>query len=127
VGHEFGHLYSAEAHRGDGLALAFRALFDSGPRGGPAPPKVGCVYAGLNGESYWAKEWAVAQIRCAERLAETLRVEHPADCIGDVGAALGPVMLGLAALELARGRVDGACLVWTGADRGQRVAALLSA
>jgi 3-oxoacyl-[acyl-carrier-protein] synthase-1 len=119
---EAGHLYSSEPHRADGLAGAFRAALDAA--GGAA--KVGCIYAGLNGESYWGKEWGVAQIRCADQLAQAIRVEHPADCFGDPGAALGPVMLGLAALDLARGRVDGPCLVWTGSDRGERAAALLT-
>ena len=32
----------------------------------------------------------------------------------------------LAALELSRGSLDGACLVWGAADRGARAAALLS-
>ena len=87
---------------------------------------IACVYAGLNGESFWAKEWGVAQIRCAGHLRHRLRVQHPADCFGDAGAALGLIMLGLGALDLSRGRIDGDCLVWGGADRGERGAALLS-
>lgn len=121
---EPGHIYSSEPNRGDGLAAAFRALFE---RAGGAPNRnVARVYAGLNGESFWAKEWGVAQIRCAGRLRDRLRVQHPADCFGDAGAALGLVMLGLAAMDLARGRIDGDCLVWGGADRGERGAALLA-
>lgn len=124
-GHEAGHLYSSEPHRGDGLASAFRTALEGAAEVAPSA-KVGCVYAGLNGESYWGKEWGVAQIRCADRLAEPLRIEHPADCCGDPGAALGPLMLGLAALDLARGRIDGTCLVWTASDRGERAAAVLA-
>jgi 3-oxoacyl-[acyl-carrier-protein] synthase-1 len=126
-GHEAGHLYSSEPHRGDGLAAAVRAALDAGA-GAEADPsaRVACIYAGLNGESYWGKELGVAQIRCADRLLDPIRIEHPADCCGDAGAALGPLMLGLAALDLARGRVDGPCLVWAGSDRGERVAALLT-
>lgn len=124
-GREPGHFYSDEPHRGEGLASAFRSLLDAAGSGG-AQPRVGCVYAGLNGESYWAKEWGVAQIRCADRLGESLRVEHPADCIGDAGAALGPILLGLGALDLARRPIDGGCLVWSGADREERAAVLVS-
>lgn len=124
-GHEAGHLYSSEPHRGDGLSGALRAALDAAPEA-VSTAKVGCVYAGLNGESHWGKEWGVAQIRCADRLGDPLRVEHPADCCGDPGAALGPLMLGLAALDLARGRIDGACLVWTASDRGERAAVLLT-
>jgi 3-oxoacyl-[acyl-carrier-protein] synthase I len=122
--HEAGHLYSAEPYRGDGLAAALAALFDG--TGSAARGEIACVYAGLNGESFWAKEWSVAQIRCAGHLRERLRIQHPADCFGDAGAALGPIMLGLGALDLSRGRIDGDCLVWGGADRGERGAALLA-
>lgn len=122
---EPGHLYSEEPHRGDGLSAAFGALF-AAAGGGASNVDVGCVYAGLNGESYWAKEWGVAQIRCAAYLRDGLRIEHPADCFGDAGAALPLIMLGLGALELSRDRIDGDCLVWGGADRGERGAALLA-
>lgn len=122
---EAGHIYSTEPNRGDGLAAAFCALFARAGGGGPSR-NVARVYAGLNGESFWAKEWGVAQIRCAGHLRERLRVRHPADCMGDAGAALGLVMLGLAAMDLSRGRIDGDCLVWGGADRGERGAALLA-
>ncbi len=122
---EAGHVYSSEPNRGDGLAAAFRVLFQRSDDSA-ARRDVACVYAGLNGESYWAKEWGVAQIRCADRLRARLRVQHPADCFGDAGAALGLIMVGLGALELARARIDGDCLVWGGADRGERGAALLA-
>jgi 3-oxoacyl-[acyl-carrier-protein] synthase-1 len=122
--HEAGHLYSAEPYRGGGLAAAFSSLFER--TGSAARREIACVYAGLNGESFWAKEWGVAQIRCAGHLHERLRIQHPADCFGDAGAALGLIMLGLGALDLSRGRIDGDCLVWGGADRGARGAALLS-
>jgi 3-oxoacyl-[acyl-carrier-protein] synthase-1 len=122
--HEAGHLYSAEPYRGDGLASALGVLFER--TGSTASREIACVYAGLNGESFWAKEWAVAQIRCAGHLRERLRTKHPADCFGDAGAALGLIMVGLGALELSRERIDGNCLVWGGADRGERGAALLA-
>jgi 3-oxoacyl-[acyl-carrier-protein] synthase-1 len=110
--------------RGDGLAAAFGALFKR--TGSAVSGDIACVYAGLNGESFWAKEWGVAQIRCAGQLREKLRIQHPADCFGDAGAALGLIMVGLGALDLSRGRIDGNCLVWSGADRGERGAALLA-
>ena len=125
---ESGHLYGPEPHRGDGLASAFRAALGApaaGPKD-PRPARVSSVYAGLNGESYWGKEWAVAQIRSADRLAEPLRIAHPADAMGDAGAALGTVMLGLAALDLARGRDTGPVLVWAASDHGERAVALLT-
>ncbi len=124
IGTEKGHRYSKEPYRGDGLAEAFQALFAALP---PNHPKVRCVYAGFNGESMPAKEWGVAHLRSAERFAEELRIEHPADCIGDAGAALGPIMVGLAALGIQKGHREAPCLVWSSSDREARAAALLQA
>ncbi len=124
-GREPGHRYSQEPHRGEGLASALRALFDSVPPGDPCR-RIGCVYAGLNGENFWAKEWGVASIRSADRLAETVRMEHPADCMGDPGAAYGAILLALAANDIDRGRCATPCLVWAASDRDERGAALLA-
>jgi 3-oxoacyl-[acyl-carrier-protein] synthase I len=124
LGTERGHRYSSEPYRGDGLAEAFRNLLE--PLGSDEDP-VRCVCAGFNGESLPAKEWGVAYLRNAERFAEGFAVEHPADCIGDAGAALGPILLGLAALALEDGHREGPCLVWSTSDREVRGAALLRA
>jgi 3-oxoacyl-[acyl-carrier-protein] synthase-1 len=122
VGVERGHRYAQEPYRGDGLDEAFQALFAGRPRGAA---KVQCVYAGFNGENLPAKEWGVAYLRSAEHFAEGFGVEHPADCVGDAGAALGPMMLGLAALGMRHGYRSGPCLVWSTSDREARAAALL--
>lgn len=124
TGIEKGHRYSSEPYRGDGLADAFQALFVASP---PGTPKVRCVYAGFNGESLPAKEWGVAHLRSAERFEQDVRIEHPADCVGDVGAALGPVMLVLASAGIQNGRCNEPCLVWSTSDHEVRAAALLRA
>ncbi len=123
LGGERGHRHSKEPYLGEGLAQAFQALFAAVPDA----PKVRCVYAGLNGEGLLAKEWGVAYLRSAERFAEEFQVEHPADCLGDAGAALGPIMLGLAAIGLEKRYRDDPCLVWSTSDREPRGAALLRA
>ncbi|MFY2558796.1 beta-ketoacyl synthase N-terminal-like domain-containing protein [Corallococcus terminator] len=122
VGAEQGHRYSEEPYLGDGLAHAVQALFAGMP--GNAP-KVHCVFAGFNGESLPTKEWGVAYLRNAERFQEAHRIEHPADCVGDAGAALGPLMLVLAAERLRAGLVKGPTLVWSTSDLEARAAALL--
>jgi 3-oxoacyl-[acyl-carrier-protein] synthase-1 len=118
-------LYSDKPFQGEGLAAAIRAVFDA------APPEVlarrtNLVYAGFNGESHWAKEWGVSHIRNADRFTEPLTVEHPADCMGDPGAALGLIMLGLATFRLNRGGEAASALVWCSSDRGERAAALIT-
>jgi 3-oxoacyl-[acyl-carrier-protein] synthase I len=121
-GLEKGHLYSDAPHRGDGLADALRTLFASLP----APtPRVACVYAGLNGENFWAKDWGVARLRNTEYFEEHHRLEHPVEYIGDPGAALGTLLVGVAAIGLQRGYLREPCLVWCASDREERAATLL--
>lgn len=120
---ENGHRYSQEPHRGDGLARAFTQLFNYS---GAANMPVQTVFAGYNGENFWAKEWGVASLRNKDKFAESFAFEHPADCFGDPGAALGPLMIGLAALSMVKGYCIGPCLVWCGSDRDTRAAALIT-
>ena len=122
VGREPGHAGSDAPYLGEGLAQAFTALFET------VPPelRVSTLYAGLNGEHVWAKELGVAQIRNQHRFLEPLRIEHPADSFGDTGAAMGPVMLGLAARALQNGQRSGCALIYCSSDREERVAVLLA-
>ncbi|QRK07169.1 hypothetical protein JQX13_45175 [Archangium violaceum] len=100
TGVEKGHLYATEPHLGEGLSDAFRELFSS--LAGQAP-RVRCVYAGLNGESFWSKEWGVSYLRHSRYFEEGFRFEHPVDCMGDPGAALGPLLVSLTAIGIQRG------------------------
>lgn len=127
LGFEKGHMYSPETYRGDGLSEAFLTLFAGlGPAGaGSGAPPIRAVFTSFNGESFWAKEWGVAYLRNQARFAERLRVEHPADRIGDTGAAAGPLLIGLAAIGLSRGYLRDPCLVFCSSDRGARGAAIV--
>lgn len=122
LGEEPGHLASNEPYQGNGLSNAFLELFNSRPTAQP----VATVFAGLNGEYLGAREWGVASLRHRERFAQELRVEHPADCLGDTGAALGPQMVALAAIGLEMGYYQGPCLAWASSDHAPRAAALMS-
>lgn len=121
---EPGHRYSEIPYRGEGLDLALRKVFSqvSSPYG-----PVHTVYAGFNGEHFSSKEWGVAHLRHRPRFSEDVRIEHPADCIGDLGAALGPTLLGLAALGMQRKHRRSPCLVWCSSDKTERAVALLHA
>ena len=120
-GFEEGHLYSEETYKGDGLSDAFETAFQKRPE----PPEIHTVIAGLNGENYGAKEWGVASMRHADCFEGEYRLEHPVDCTGDVGAALGPLLAILAAVGLKRGYLDGPCLTWASSDYGTRAAAVI--
>lgn len=121
---ESGHRYSQDFYRGDGLDKAFQRVFADVPtEWGPTAT----VYAGFNGEHFHAKEWGVAHLRHREHFVENVRIEHPADSLGDIGAALGPALVGLSAIGMQRGYRRAPCLVWCSSDKAERAAALLSA
>src|SRR6185312_13624131 len=122
TGVEKGHRYSEEVYRGDGLTGTFRQLFGSVPQN---QEKVRTVYAGFNGENFWAKEWGVAYLRNGEKFDEKFRMEHPVDCFGDPGAGLGPLMVGLAAIGMQKRHLNGPCLVWCSSDREERGAVVI--
>lgn len=114
---ESGHRYSQEPYRGDGLASAFRGALDHA-NGSP----IDAIYASVNGESFWVKELGVASIRNKASLRENVETEHPADCVGDIGAAFGPVLIGLMAKQRA-GNYLGCC----SSDQQARAAIVVAA
>jgi 3-oxoacyl-[acyl-carrier-protein] synthase-1 len=122
-GFEEGHLASSAPYRGDGLAATITRLLQE------ADPQalVHEVYASMNGENHWAREWGVTFLRNKARFAPDARIWHPADCFGDLGAACGPVLTALAALNLRKGQegglhVRGPGLIYCSSDRGPRAA-----
>jgi len=116
-GFEKGHLGSPEPLLGDGLSEAVAMTLGATP-----PDRLPCtaVYANLNGESLGAKEWGVAYLRNKRFFADPFDLVHPAEGTGDAGAAMGPILVALAALNLAQHA--GATLVWCAADEGERAA-----
>ena len=120
---EPGHFYSQEPYRGDGLSEAFETCFDDS---GDTPPTER-IYATFNGERYWAKELGVAVTRNQDRFHASYQMEHPAECFGDLGAASGGVMMGLASLDMHAGQLSGPALVYCSSDYGDRAAVLVTA
>ena len=119
-GAESGHLYSTEPYRGDGLAHAVAGAVATNKWG-----TIRTVYSSMNGESHWAKEWGVAFLRSRSAFASDFAMHHPADCFGDLGAAAGPVLLGLAALGIHDRYREAPCLVYASSDRESRAAIVL--
>jgi 3-oxoacyl-[acyl-carrier-protein] synthase-1 len=103
---------------GAGLTSAIRTAAN-----GDDPDGVAWVACDLNGERYRHQEWGLCQVKLRPALASSLIVWHPADCLGDVGAASASVLLGLAARALERDYAPAPeCIVWTGSDDGERAA-----
>jgi 3-oxoacyl-[acyl-carrier-protein] synthase-1 len=93
--------------RAEALSATLRSAL-----GGDAP-RIGRVLVDLNGERWRFLEWAVAETRCCHVLPRGWQLQHPADCLGDVGAAFVPCAVVLATRSFARGaeRQSGAVVV----------------
>jgi 3-oxoacyl-[acyl-carrier-protein] synthase-1 len=76
------------------------------------------VFGDLNGEESRAREWSIASMRCFKDLQERLRLWKPAASYGDIGAAGGLVMSGIAAQGLVRGWVPSPALIFCSDDHG---------
>ena len=118
-----GHRSGSAPARGEGLASAIELLRGHLPSPGAG---VGAVFAGLNGESFDAKQWGVARTRHADFFSPDAVMSHPADCFGDAGAALGALLLAIGARAIARGERRGPALIWAASDGETRSCALLS-
>jgi 3-oxoacyl-[acyl-carrier-protein] synthase-1 len=119
-----GHRYGKEPALGEGLAAALDSLRERMHQP-PAPIKT--TFAGFNGENFEAKLWGVARLRHNDFFAPDMVLEHPADKFGDAGAAVGAVLIALAAKSLESGTRSGPALVWAASDRDPRACAVLSA
>lgn len=105
----------AKPSTGRGLADALRGALGEGA--------VRWGICDFNGESYRGYEWGLVQARLGDRVGAFDRLSYPARSTGDLGAATGGVLLGLAAAGFERGwaRTESA-LVWAGSDGAERAA-----
>jgi 3-oxoacyl-[acyl-carrier-protein] synthase I len=122
-GHETATVESEEPLRGEGLAQAFRAgLADSGVNW----PQLDYQISAMSGEQHGFKEVALAVSRTIRPVKHGFDIWHPGDCIGEVGAAIVPCMLGVALTAARRRYAPGpGVLCHAGADDGQRSAIVL--
>jgi len=75
------------------------------------------------GEQYYFKEADLALSRTLRQLKPSFDLWHPAECIGDVGAAMGIAVLALAEAALRKGYAPGRrALAHLGVDAGRRAA-----
>lgn len=90
------------------------------------PQGFATVYCSLNGESYQAFEWGVILARLQDTLKKMKNLVHPADCVGDIGAATGAFLIACATVDILKSS-DSICpsLLWTASDNGHRIALTL--
>lgn len=115
---------SEEPLRGDGLVAALKgALSESGKALNDLDYRI----TDSNGEQYWFKEAALGLDRCLRKRIELFDIWHPADCIGEVGAAIGPCVFGIALAASRKGYAFGrGPLCHFGSDQGERFALILT-
>ena len=120
AGMEHATVESEEPLRADGLVAAFRAALADANRGmGDMDFRI----TDVAGEQYHFKEASLALSRTLRKRKEEFDIWHPADCVGEVGAAAGMVSLAVGAYAAAKDYSKGrGVLFHFGNDDGKRVA-----
>lgn len=113
---------SDKSSSGKGLAQAFKGALSAESENG----KVRWVICDLNGENYRAFEWGIILTRLGRQFANLEKLVHPADCVGDVGAASAGLFIAMAEQALARNYGTGdRPLIWCSSNNGERAACLV--
>jgi 3-oxoacyl-[acyl-carrier-protein] synthase-1 len=111
--------------RSDGLSQAINEAFQSY---GGSFKDVDYRIADVNGEEYGFKEGALALARTMRIRKSRFDTLHPADCVGEIGAASVPLMLGFVQDAHLKGYAPGSgVLLHTSNDNSERGAAILMA
>ena len=80
----------------------------------------------MNGESYTGYEWGTVLVRNGELFSPQHQLDHPVDCVGELGAAMGALMIAMAAHAFKNDyQKANEVYLTNAADNGDRAAALL--
>ena len=120
---ENAYIDSEEPLRANGLTNAIRtALIDAGCEMHDLDFRI----TDVSGEQYYFKEAALALSRILRQRKEKFDIWHPAECIGETGAAAGVAMIVIANSASRNGYSIGSnILAHMASDPGQRVALVL--
>lgn len=123
LGHEKASIESDLPLRADGMVDAIRkAMADSGATLADTDYRL----TDLSCEQYGFREAVFAFNRVLRVRKEEHEIWHPADCIGEVGAAVGPTILGIALAAARKGYAPGpGVLCHFSNDDGKRAAMML--
>lgn len=123
-GTETGTIDSGEPLRADGSVQAFRRVFSAT---GLSMRDINYRITDYNGEQYKFKEGDLAVIRSLRDHKGEIDVWHPADCIGEVGAATVPFVIGVAEAAARKNySVGETVLCHFSNDNGDRAAMILT-
>ena len=119
-GLEAASFYTEEPLRADGMTVAIRnALADAGL----TLAQIGYRICTLNGEQYWFKELDLACSRLLRGRHEFMDLWHPAESVGDAGAALTVVGLSVALTAAQKGYAAGDPVLLTASNEDGACAA----
>ncbi len=122
-GKEKATIDSEEPLRADGLVAAFKAVLNDS---GCTMDDVDFRITDISGEQYHFKEASLAASRTIRNLKPEFDLWHPADCIGEVGAAIVPCVFGVALAATRKNYLLGkGMLCHFGNDSGERAAMIL--
>lgn len=121
-GREPAPIASGEPLRAEGLAAAFRQALGAA---GITMAEVGWRLGTMSGEQFWFEEDALAVARLLRGRHAFQDLWHPADCIGETGAAALACCLVLAFEAVRKGWAPGDPVLVSASDGNARCAALL--
>lgn len=123
---ESGTIDSDQPLTGDGITDALRGALD---QAGLKMADTDYWLTDQNAEHYKAKECTIAQIRLERRshpAPTPYQIWHPIDCIGEIGSAISPALMGVGYMAAKNGYVPGStALMHVGEDNGERGALVL--
>ncbi len=123
-GMERAHVYSDEPLRANGLVAAIRESLEDAGHG---ESNLDFKITDLSGEQYYFKEASLAFSRIDRTKREEFDLWHPAECIGEVGAAIGLIMIGVVKAACEKGYSKGCViLAHLGNDDGERSSLILA-
>jgi 3-oxoacyl-[acyl-carrier-protein] synthase-1 len=122
LGQENNTIEGNKSSTGQGLTMAIRNAVESGKL-----KNISWMYSDLNGEPYRAYEWGITNVRLNSLFTDELNHMHPADVMGDIGAATTGVQLGCIAHAFKEEYAESEnVLLFAGNDSGQRAAITVS-
>jgi 3-oxoacyl-[acyl-carrier-protein] synthase-1 len=122
-GKEEAYIDSGEPLRAEGLVQAIKEASETS---GMSVADLDYRMTDANGEQYGFKEAALALTRTLRKRKEEFDIWHPVECIGEVGAAIVPVVLSVAMAAGKKGYARGnGVLCHFGNDDGQRAVMFL--
>ncbi|MGX5840898.1 beta-ketoacyl synthase N-terminal-like domain-containing protein [Mesorhizobium sp. ArgA1] len=126
LSHEPASIYNARdlPLRGDGMTAAYRTAFGET---GIEMNRLGYRISDLIGEQYWFKQSALASLRLLRGRHDFQDIWSPGESLGNVGAAAGPLMIGMAWTAARKGYAAGnPVLIEASNDAGACGAAVLA-